>query len=605
MEFTLISLKAYTMSGRLHPITKKYLTELLSDNPEAMAKRKTIGELVREELYDEADNFYSLLQQLNTMLGSGLNPITDHQRHLPLEKEVENTEFHAHLGNFRQLLKEQFNLSFANTFQLCAFLLLIKFPDQDPNSIFLDESPEENPEVLLTLLNPDPLFFETTESYDYDGDPISDWKDPLTIRLVIDWCPHSLLTDPDILVQLIWQDHRKGYYPFQETYLFSLYQYFADMPLEEIPEVLLEGRGLGIREWIQLISFPNLHDWAQTKLIEYLLSQNEDQYRINEAIPVIHPSTPRYEDMIRHLLSLNGMHLKELDDSGRDREDLVRLAIENHGLALTYASERHQLDPVLIEKAIRRTPITLCSLPESIRTNLHWVSLATDLLPEVLAGLPLNAFDEATQLTIWQKAISHSPIVIQLMPKSFRQKYPELFQLALEKDTRTVVFALPDDAVAEEQLAGILSDQPLLFQYLPEEARSNPRLLSIAVQKEPLLYKYVPKPHNSSTELANAALESNLLSIQEIHPHAVPDARYIRKIIETNPFLIPARFITLHYGNEEGLCEQYLEAILGKKNKEIQDLEDDDIAFQERENRLQWKLFITAASLHDNCELPF
>jgi hypothetical protein len=605
MEFTLISTKAYTMSRRLHPITRKYLSELLSDTPEAMAKRSTIGELVREELFYDADNFYAFLRQLNTLLGSNLNPVTDHQRQLPLEKEVENTEFHANIGDFREILKEQFNLSFPNTFQLCAFLLLIKLPDQDPENNVLDYNPEDDPETLLTWLNPDPLFFETTDSYDYDGDPINDWNDPLTTKLVVNWCPHSLLTDPEMLVELICQDNRKGFHPFEETYLYELYRYFTDLRFEELPEQLRKDPGFGITEWIKLLQFPYLQPWVHAQLVEYLLQLKKSEYHVKEAIPVIPAETPRYEEMIRHLLSLDGLLLKKFDNTFQDREDLVAIAIENHGTALSYASERLQHNPELIEKAIRNTPLSICSLPEPVKQNLHWVSLATDLLPEVLAGLPLDAFDEATQLTIWQKAISASPIVIQLLPEPLRKKYPELFRLALEKDARTVVFALPDDAVSEEQLAGILSNHPLLFRHLPEDARSNPRLLSIAIQKEPLVYKHVPKTHKSRAELVNAALDANLLSIQEIHPHAVPDARYIRTIIETNPFLIPARFITLHYANEEGLCEQYLQATLGGKNRDLMAIEAEDDAFQEREEALQWSLFITPATLNDKCELPF
>lgn len=593
------------MSGRLHPITKKYLSELLSDNPEAMAKRGTIGELVREELYDEADNFYSFLQQLNTMLGSGLNPITDHQRQLPLENEVEKTEFHYHLGNFRQLLKDQFNLSFANTFQLCAFLLLIKFPDQDPENNVLDYNPEDNPETLLTWLNPDPLFFETTDSYDYDGDPINDWNDPLTTKLVVDWCPHSLLTDPEMLVELICQDKRNLFHPFEETYLFKLYSYFSELPFEALPEQLRNDPGFGIREWICLLRFPNLQLWVHAHLVEYLLQLKKTEYQVKEAIPLIPPQTPRYEEMIRHLLSLDGLLLKQLDNTFQDQKDLVTIAVNNHGTALSYASVHLQQKPELIEKAIRNSPLSICSLPETVKHNLNWVSLATDLLPEVLAGLPLDTFDESTQLNIWQKAISTSPIVIQLLPEPLRKKYPELFRLALEKDARTVVFALPDDAVTEEQIANILSDHPLLFQYLSEDARSNPRLLAIAIQKEPLVYKHVPKSHKSRPELVTAALESNLLSIQVIHPHAVPELRFIRTIIETNPFLLPPRFLTLHYANEEGICEQYIQATLDGKNRDLMALEAEDDAFQEREEALRWSIFITPGKLNEINELPF
>jgi hypothetical protein len=477
------------MAGRLHPVVEKNLSQFLAPNQKANENLKNLQHLFREICTPKSDEYAFSLNQFLAALGNEIETSEDYQREPAQQESVENSRIHHQLTKLRELLIHHHQLHFPNTYQCCAFLLLTLFP-------------EKNQEEILNDLSPNPLLFETTESYDYDGDPSFRWEDPLTTRLVIDWCPHSLLTDPDILAELIWKDHLTSFQPFKETCLYKLYSYFADLPFEELPHLLKTTGRFGINEWIQLRTFPNLKSWAQEQLAECILRLDKDEYRLKEDLPTI----PHYEEMIQHL--------------------------------------------------------------------------------------DLSSFDQQKQKEYWTSAISTVPHLIQHVPIHFRQNHADLFQLAVQKDPRTVIFAQPEDAVPDNQLRSILQQHPLLFAHLPEKTKGNIELLKIVIEKEPKLYRYLPANLKANPNFANTALDVNPYCFPEIQAHFIPDAGRIKKIIETNPLLITPHYITGNYTAETSLCEQYLGAILSSKNEGLLDLEDDETNFKTREEELIRNLHI-------------
>ncbi len=581
------------MSSRLHPFVSSYLTELFSEDTKATVRLAAIRATIRERLGPLIDSTSELIMELNKWMGSEIRSTENYYCPAYLAEEASQTPFHKKFIGLREKLLSNYELKFPNTYQCCAFVLLTAFPTDDADE-------------LLDKLTPRVLFFEPSESYDEDGDLGYSYTDKITTRLMVDWCPHSMLTDDDLLTQVLESDSQTYFYPFEETNTHALFQYFADSPIAEIPPALLSEHYTDEIELKHLIDFENLRGWVEQKIIDRILRMTGSAYELSELLSKISPTAARYEEAVRKALSLDGMLLKKLEAEYGDREDLVRLAIEQNGQALAHASPRLQQRIELISRAIKNTPLSILFLPEDIQQDPSWIGLALEGMPALLDRLNMDLLDEQTRLECYKQAIQALPIAIQLIPEGVRTKHPELFRLALEQDKRTMIFATPSDTVLDPLLQDALLETPLLFQYLSEKERGSEQLLRLVIKKEPLLYKYVPAEQKSNPTLAMAALEENPYALVEVQQHFAPPSTFIEQTIELDPFIMEPEFLTRHYSHVPRICEQYLGAVLGKKNSALEAIEKERMAFRDREMDLHTQLFIKPVAFHGYYDdLPF
>lgn len=570
------------MLNKLHPRVKLYLDELLSDTEDSKNKRSIIKKSVLKNLSPNANNRRQFIIALNTLLGNKLS-----RNSMYPESEVENLDIYKRMLSFRELLKVEFNLVFPNTYQCCAFLLIIQFSDDKKDDV-------------LSELSPNLIFFNPSEFNDEDGNFIYDENDRIDWRLIIDWCPYDILTNVEIIEQLLipkyYFDLPSSSYSYN---IYSLFSYYQDCSFEALPVPLKNlisnkvnfGSDL-IDIFILLLDFPNIQSYLYTRLIEYVFSLNEPNAAISKILKVIPSSLVHYEEMVRHVLAIDGLYLRYLDEKIRDNDEFVAIAIQSNPFALSHASERIQSKTDLIENSINRNPQYFLELSPAQQQNLHWLQIAVVNCPDILAKISLTNFDEQTQLNIWEKAILASPRIVQLIPEQLRLKYPHLFKLAIEKDERMIIFSIPADEVNREQLINVLTSFPLLFCFLPEKFRCDREILSIVVSQEPLLYRFVPDEYKSNKDLVNIALDKNLLSIIEIYKYVIPEEHYIREIIRNYPYLLPSDYLHTHFSQIDGFQEFYFDIIIDKKKCTYIDVR----SFEDEVKELSRELFIPTPS---------
>ena len=570
------------MSNKLHPRVKIYLDQFLSDTEESKNKRSTIQKLIQKNLLPNTNNRSQFIIALNTLLGNKLD-----KNSMYPESEIENLDIYKRMVTFREHLKNDFNLVFPNTYQCCAFLLIIQFSDDKTDD-------------LLNELSPNFIFFTSSEFWDEDGNLIGDENDLIDWRLIIDWCPHDILIDEEIIEKLLIPYHYFDFPSSSYSYtIYSLFFYHQDCSIEALP-VPLKNLILNkvnfdsylIDNFIRLLDFPNFQSFIYTILIEHVFSHNEPNATISKILKVIPSSLVSYEEMVRHVLAIDGLYLRYLDEKIRDNDELVAIAIQSNSLALSHASERIQSKTDLIENSINRNPQYFLELSPAQQQNLHWLQIAVVNCPDILAKVSLTNFDEQTQVNIWEKAILASPRIVQLIPEQLRLKYPHLFKLAIEKDERMIIFSIPVDEVTREQLINVLTTFPLLFCFLPEKYRCNGEFLSMVVSHEPLIYRFVPDEHKSNKDLVNIALDKNLLSIIEIYKYVIPEENYIREIIKNYPYLLSSDYLHTHFSQIDGFNDFYFDVIIDKNISTYIDVG----SFEDQLNELSRELCIPTPS---------
>lgn len=575
------------MPDRLHPSISSYLSRLTQDHS-VQTERTEMEIFIRNAFPSAANDPQELADLLSEVMGRDDNNFAIEHAYV-LSYETEPNPKTEKLRDLFQMLQETFSIRFPNTYQGCAFLLLLLFPDRQPGE-------------LLNRLQPDYLYFELTEGDDDEDSPGYAHTDLVTSRLVVDWCPHNVLTNNETIKAIIENYKNQEEDVFEISAARDLYHYFGEDALNDIPSALKEYDAWEIGEWIELLKISVFREKATGKLVEAVLSRNYPFHYNGQLLKAFSPHQPY---MMKRILSCNGMLLDELPESLRDKEELVSAALQDNGEALNMASPRIQKLEPFIKQALTTTPKAILYLNDEIRNDVKWISYAIAQEPALLSKIDITELDALTQKETAERAIHKNPLAIALLPDWIRKQDTALFARAMALDHRSIIFAWPTDKITDDQIENALLNCPLLFRDLSESVRGDIRFIRLVLEKEPLLYQYLPESVKVDPNIAALAFQLNPSSFLKSCKYVVPDPTSMRKLIETNAFLVDATYFSSHYATEPDLVDQYLKAVFNKRNGELQKVLDIDRAFKARLEKLNSQLMLSEINLGAYNDVPF
>jgi hypothetical protein len=513
------------MNKRLHLHTISLLDQFIWKKPGRNVITRII-DLERESGKLPAGDAF--IEQLNGLLQS--ENFTRYARYDNYRNKTDIRPIKA----LQQKITDLVSLSFKNTYQFAAFVLLAD-----------SRCPKENTDQmdgLLQQLKPDFIQFGTSmDISEEDGEYITPPDDEINITVFFECAPDHILRSKQVTSYAHFDELFKVKDYFQEG--IKVMEYFMDNPFDQIPEMVFQG----------YFSYGMIHHLSKTYPDHPIIP-----FWIRRAI------TRGYHQKFGH-----SNFLQFMPEADRQDKETVLLFVSANGLELEYAAPSLQQDNDIVEAAIAQNGYALLYADPSFHYDLNLVERAIDNNPRAIFCLEdPKAFNHDTYGFLLQKALLKDLKLAEKLPAAAFETYPELLHELIVKNADSIRFA-PIAYRSDKNLAReLLTLKPLALEHFDISIQSDKELVSLAVQLNGLALQFAsPQLRGDETIIEQAILQNKKSFV--FANEALPDRETVLRWINIQPLIVLHMNLINRMDFDDELMKAYITGIINLKNEDV------------------------------------